>query len=91
TEEEEEEEEEEVRLAIRIFPNPTQNKELTIEMKETGFYTVRIFDLLGKQVDQFFFDGIDYPFIGDHLSTGIYILEIQYEEEILFREKLMIQ
>ena len=48
-EEEEEEEEEEERLQIRVFPNPTQNKELTIEMKEVGVYTVSIFDLKGRK------------------------------------------
>ncbi len=87
---EEEEEEEEERLEIRVFPNPTQNKELTIEMKEMGFYTVSIFDLLGRQVDHFMFEGTDYQFIGRNIANGIYILEIQNEEEVLFKEKFMI-
>ena len=87
----EEEEEEEENLEIRVFPNPTQNKELTIEMKEVGSYTVSIFDLLGRKVDQFMFEGIDYQFIGNNIANGIYILEIQNNEETIFKEKFMIQ
>lgn len=83
--------EEEERLEIRVFPNPTPNKELTIEMKEMGFYTVRIFDLSGRKIDQFTFEGIDYQFIGNNIAAGIYILEIQHQDEILFKEKLMIR
>ena len=88
---EEEEEEEEERLRIRVFPNPTQNGELTIEMKEDGSYTVRIFDLLGRRVDHFMFEGIDYQLISKDLAVGIYILEIQNKEEVLFKRKFMIQ
>lgn len=84
-------EEEEERLQIRVFPNPTQNKELTIEMKEAGFYTVSILDMTGRKIDQFSFVGIDYQFIGDDIAVGIYFLEIQNEEESLFKEKLMIR
>ena len=84
-------EEEEERLQIRVFPNPTQNKELTIEMKEVGFYTVSIFDLLGRKVDHFMFEGIDYQFIGKNIANGVYILEIENNEEVLFKEKFMIQ
>ncbi len=81
---------EEERLQIRVFPNPTQNRELTIEMKEKGSYTVRIFDLQGRKVDQFIFDGIDHQHTFNELATGIYILEIQEQEEVLFKRKLLI-
>ncbi len=87
----EEEEEEEEPLQIRVFPNPTQNKELTIEMKEVGHYTVSIFDLLGRKADQFMFEGTEYQFIGHNIANGVYILEIQNKEEILFKGKFMIQ
>ena len=83
--------EEEERLQIRVFPNPTLNKELAIEMKEEGFYTVRIFDLSGRKIDQFMFEGIDYQFIANNIATGIYILEIQNQQELLYKEKLMIR
>ena len=86
-----EEEDEEERLEIRIFPNPTQNKELKIEMKEMGSYTISIFDLHGRMVDHFMFEGIEYQYIGENIATGIYILEIQDLEEVLFKRKFVIR
>ena len=50
-------------LEIRVYPNPTQNKELTIEMKKTGSYTVRIIDLQGREVEHFMFEGMVYHHI----------------------------
>ena len=84
------EEEKEERTQIRVFPNPTQLGDLTIEMKEEGSYVVRIFDLLGRKVDQFKFEGIDYKFMDRNIAEGIYILEIQDEKESLFQGKFMI-
>ena len=60
-------------------------------MKETGLYTVRIFDLSGRKIDQFMFEGLDFQFIGNNIATGIYILEIQSQQEVLFKEKLIIR
>ena len=86
----EEEPEEEEPTEIRVFPNPTQNGELTIEMKEEGFYSVRIFDLLGRKVDNFTFEGIEYKYIFNNIAVGIYILEIQDKKEVLFKNKFII-
>ena len=86
----EEEEVIEVRSEIRVFPNPAQYSDLTIEMKEEGVYDVRVFDLQGRRVNQFTFEGIDYKFTDENIAEGIYILEIQDEEEVLFRGKFMI-
>ena len=84
-------EKEEESLKMRVFPNPTQNKELTIEMNKVGLYKVRIFDLFGRKVDQFMFDGIEYKFNANKIANGFYILEIQNKEEILFKRNFMIQ
>ncbi len=88
---EEEEEEEEVRLEIQLYPNPVQNGELTIKMKEAGIYTVRIFDLNGRKVDHFMFEAIDYQYINNNIATGIYILEIQDTEAVIFKNKFLIE
>ena len=42
-------------------------------------------------IDDFMFEGIEYQFIGKNIANGIYILEIQNKEEVLFKEKFMIQ
>jgi len=55
----EEEEEMEERLVVKVFPNPTQSSQLTIEMKEDRSYQARILDLQGRMVDQFNFEGLD--------------------------------
>jgi len=86
-----EEEEEEARLEIRLYPNPTQNGELTIEMKEMGSYTVRIFDLHGRKIDHFTFEAIDYQYTNNNLVDGIYMLEIQDIEKVIFKRKFVIQ
>jgi hypothetical protein len=84
-----EEEEENEHSQIRVYPNPTQNRELTIEMKEVGSYAVSILDLYGRKVDHFIFEGVEYRGnLQQNLPDGIYILEIQTEEMILFTMKL---
>ncbi len=89
--EEEEEEEEEKREQIKIYPNPSSNGELTIEMKEDGLYSVSIFDALGRKVSHFQFEGNEYHFISHGLTYGIYIMEIRSEEEVIFLSKWSIQ
>jgi len=76
---------------VRVFPNPTQNRELTILMKEMGSYTAKVFDLSGRRVDQFMFQGVEHQGIYQNLPKGTYILEIQDEEKILSRMKLMLK
>jgi hypothetical protein len=78
-------------LEVRVFPNPTRNRELTIQMEEEDFYTVKIFDLYGRMVDQFVFEGIEHQgIISQNLLNGIYILEIQNKEKVRYTMKLML-
>ena len=87
----EEEIEEEERTEIRVFPNPILNRELSMEVIEEKMYTVRIFDLHGRQLDQFRFEGIDYQYLfKNDLVDGIYILEIRDEEEVLYKNKFIL-
>ena len=86
-----EEEETDEELEIQVFPNPTENKELTIKMKESGLYTVRVFDLQGIKIDEFSFEGIEARYNGRRTTEGIYILEIEDKDEVLFIGKFMIR
>jgi len=83
-------EEEMEQQEIRVFPNPMQNGQLTIEMLDMGTYSVGIFDLNGRIVNRFKFSGIDYKFINENISSGIYIIEIRENEEVLLQKKLVI-
>lgn len=75
---------------IRIFPNPVQNGDLHIEMKDEGIYIVRIFDLHGRKIGEFAFDGVAYNFDCEGFISGLYVMEIQSADEILIQEKIVI-
>jgi len=81
----------EEKLKIRVFPNPTQNGEINIEMIEEGFYTGKLFDLQGRKLDQFSFDGLKHQFLYNNIIDGIYILEIENKEEVIFKSKIFIK
>ena len=81
---------EEERMEVRIFPNPTRDRRLTISMKNIGSYTVRIYDIKGRKVGDFKFEGIEYQLIGEYLHDGLYILEIEEEEELISKSKFII-
>ena len=94
TDEEDEMEEEpmiEVPTEIQVSPNPSTYKELTIKMPEMGTYTVSVFDVLGHKIDQVEFEGLEYKFAARDIVDGIYIIEIQNEVDILYKEKFMLQ
>lgn len=76
--------------SVKVFPNPLQDKKLTIQVLEKGSYTGQIFDLNGKVVDQFKFDGTEYHRVYHDLKGGTYILEIQNEKELRSRTKLLV-
>lgn len=80
----------EMPLQNQVFPNPIQNGKLNIEMIELGSYTASIFDLQGRLVNQFIFEGREHQLILNHFVSGIYILEIQANEEVVFKEKVLI-
>ena len=82
-------EEEEESKQMRIFPNPTVNKTLTIEMEETGNYIVSVFDVLGRRISHFNFIGIKFQFANQDLGEGIYMIEIREKEEVLFKGKFL--
>ncbi|MEQ8546488.1 MAG: T9SS type A sorting domain-containing protein [Cyclobacteriaceae bacterium] len=76
---------------VLVYPNPIQNKELIIRMKEAGSYTGKVYDLFGRKVDQFKFQGINYQCHHSNLHGGAYILEIHDEVKVLSRIKLFIK
>ena len=83
------EEEDESQLQIRVFPIPTDNGEITIEMIEDAIYTARILDMQGRLVDQFTFEGLSYQLSTAFLDDGIYILEINRDKESIFKGKVI--
>ena len=84
------EEEEALPEEISVFPNPIQNNEFTIQMNVESIYTVNIFDMQGRIVDYFTFEGAAHQYSSNLISEGIYILEIQEFEKVIFKQKLLI-
>lgn len=89
TENEEEEE-------IRLFPNPiTESVKLYVEVNKSGTYHIRVTNVLGQQLAQF----DDYLTPGENaidvdfssLDKGVYIVDIQYESELIISEKILKQ
>lgn len=90
-EEEEEEEEEEVveYEEIQVFPNPAQNGEFSIRMKEDGSYILSIFNIQGRLSDRVEFVGTQHQYESNALAAGLYIIEIKSQGERVFKTKVM--
>ena len=82
---------EEVGSEIQVFPNPSSNREITIQMIKMGNYTVRVFDLRGRLVDEFQFEGMDYQYTFENVANGVFMIEIQKEQKVLFKRKVIVQ
>lgn len=61
-----------------IYPNPTQHN-LSISLSKPDNYQFVITDLLGKKILANSFYGSEYDIDIQHLSKGIYYLQIQFE------------
>ena len=59
-------------------------------MNAESIYTVNIFDMQGRIVDYFTFEGAAHQYSSNLISEGIYILEIQEFEKVIFKQKLLI-
>lgn len=74
------------KTTIHVYPNPVTNKELNFTFTESGYYQVRLYDILGKLV----YEDKDYAIktvvVSKHLSdlTGNYILEVEFNGTILY-------
>jgi len=81
---------------IKVFPNPiTEAVDLYVKVNKSGLYQIKVINTLGQQVAQF----VDHLTIGDNkidvdfslLDKGLYIVEIQYENKLITRKKILKQ
>lgn len=77
--------------AVRVFPNPTLNRDLTIRVKEEGQYTVKVINLAGQIVSEFTFEGAEHQGIDPNLTCGMYVLQIEVAAKVLTRSKIVIK
>ena len=73
--------------AMRIYPNPTNIGQVTIESPENGYINVQVYDVLGKQVKKETLTSKVFSVLD--LTPGLYIMQISQNGSFT-TEKLMI-
>ncbi|MFN4233822.1 MAG: T9SS type A sorting domain-containing protein [Bacteroidia bacterium] len=77
---------------IQIYPNPNYNNNISIEFSEYNNqnYTIRIVDLLGKELFKTSAYGAKHEINSSQIPEGMYIISIESEGVLLKKEKLII-
>ena len=73
---------------MKIYPNPTNIGQVTIDSPENGYISVQVYDVLGKQVKKEILIS-DVLSVSD-LTPGLYIMQITQNGSFT-TEKLMIK
>lgn len=79
-------------VAVQVFPNPVvgQNVTVTIENAPSSLATLRVINNLGQILLQESFSDISsHTFSTNHLSSGLYYVQVEYEDWFL-SEKLLV-
>ena len=76
---------------VKVFPNPTQNSTFTIQIAQEGLYVAQVFDICGRIVDQFRFQGKKDYVINRNLPVATYFLQIRNEQKVISRTKLVVK
>jgi len=80
-------------LPIKIYPNPANNSlmvSINSEFEEQKFLLF-IYDMTGQVVSQSQISGAKSQIDISALSSAVYFVEIKAEEEVLFKERLVVQ
>ena len=72
---------------IKIYPNPTNVGQVTIDSTENGNITIQVYDVLGKQVKKETLTSKVFSVLD--LTPGLYIMQITQNGSFT-TEKLMI-
>lgn len=78
-------------LTIEIYPNPFTSQTTIAFYEEQKNITIKIFDLLGKQIKKIDFTGNKLIFEKEEMQKGIYIVQITDENKNLINKKIVIQ
>ena len=74
--------------SFNVFPNPFSESVIFKTNVERN-YEIKIFDVIGKQVDNRIFEGKEYNYENSELRSGIYFYEILYKNKSCSRGKLI--
>jgi len=76
---------------ISVYPNPVTYQSTLAFNKEVKNATVRIFDLLGKEIKTISFSGKQMPLDKAELKNGVYFVQVIFEKENTSTVKILIQ
>jgi hypothetical protein len=80
----------EKKLDVEIFPNPFNSRTTISFNKEINNSTIKIVDVLGKDVKCINFSGKEIIIERGAMNTGIYIIQVILDKQIIASKKLMI-
>jgi hypothetical protein len=81
----------ETRHSISVFPNPSR-KSFIVESKFSPDDTfLEMYDTMGKMVRRTVMTGLKMEIQGTNLPDGIYLLNISYKGEVVYKFKLVLQ
>ncbi len=80
------------RNELRVFPNPAQTKQITIDFQSTEISEIRLINIAGKEliaktVD---FGTTKYTLQLDEIPNGIYFLRVKTSENRIVVKKLVV-
>jgi hypothetical protein len=76
--------------SVRIYPNPFRN-ETTVSFPTDEIHTIRIIDLLGKEIKTLSCTGKQYIIEKENLEAGIYFVQITDEKKTTITRKIIVE
>lgn len=76
---------------ITIFPNPFASQTTVSFAKEIKNATLKIVDVLGKEVKSIEFSGSQLIIRKEELTAGVYLIQVVLEKELIANQKVVIQ
>jgi hypothetical protein len=76
--------------SIDLFPNPVSDQVTISFGKEQKNATLKIIDILGKEISLTFFSGKELQMQRGNLKTGIYFIQVTSENEVIQSKKMIV-
>ncbi len=80
-----------IAAGVTIFPNPFASQTTVSFTKELKNATIKIVDVLGKEVKSIDFSGNQLILKKGELNAGVYFIQVVLEKELIANQKVVIQ
>jgi DNA-binding sugar fermentation-stimulating protein len=80
------------RFELKIYPNPTETRRITLEMNTGEIIEIRLIDIAGKEVvlRKIEFGTPKYQLSLDNIPNGIYFVRVKTSENKIVVKKLVV-